>query len=404
MSALRFLAAIALLAACAPQREPWGRFEPEAGRIADAGRDATVHVFPSGKILVLAAGAKPKAGLGLHASEDGGDSYSRARSLDGGGEVEAHGEGRPVLRVGPGLEEYAVWSERDGKESKRLSLSRSVDYGRTFSKPATIAPAGAATFFDFAVAPSGRIALAWLSYSPVEGARAGTASIEAAISDDRGETWSAAKRIAIDVCPCCRPRLAVGPGGVWFVAWRGVEDENVRDVFVARASADLESTGAPVRASADGWKIDGCPHCGASLVVVGDRLWIAWATGAGGEMRTYAASSPVADLAFGDRSEVGAGLRDVNHPELAVSGDRVWVAFQARETEERASFAPMKAWVAPVGDDGPEPAIAAPRGQGSALYPALAPIGEDKLLVAWTDSAAGGTGIATARLRLTSRK
>ena len=400
MSALRFLAVLALLGACTPQRDPWGRFEPEAARIAE-GRDVTLHVSSSGKILLLAAGGEPKRGVVLRASENGGDSYGAAKTLDNGGEVEAHGEGRPLLRVGARQEEYAIWSERDGA-SKGLWLSRSVDYGHSYSAPIAVAPAGAAGFFDLAVAPSGRLALAWLSYAPVPGARPGTASIETAVSDDRGDTWSAATRVATDVCPCCRPRLAATPDGAWLLTWRGVADENVRDPYVARGGERLEKLESPVRVSADGWKIDGCPHCGASLAVVGDRVWIAWSTGASGEMRGYTASSPLEKLAFDERSPIGEGLRDVNHLELASAGGRLWVAFQARASDERASFAPTSAWIAPIGDDGPGAALAAPRGQGSALYPTLAPIGEDKLLVAWTDSAADGTGIATARMRLAS--
>lgn len=400
-AALALCAGLALGACSRTAGEPSALFEPAARPLAARGMDPSLHVASSGRILALAAEPRDDGthGLVLRSSEDGGDFFHELHRLDGGGDVESHGEGRPLLRVGPRHEHYVVWSERGAGGGKRLWLARSLDFLHSFAAATPIAAAGAATFFDLAVAPDGVLVLAWLGYEPVPGARPGTASIRIARSTDQGATWSEPTLAAKDVCPCCRPRLALTSAAA-FLVWRGVADADVRDVWLARSTDAFAGEASPVRVADDGWKIDGCPHSGASLAVDRERLWVAWATGASGTMRAFVASTPLDTLELGPARALGADLRDANHPELAITKKGVWVAFQARPTAEDGEMPVTRAWVARVDEARPPVAVASPVGAGSALYPAITGLEVDKLFVAWTDSLAAGTAILVARARI----
>src|SRR5690606_11613147 len=80
-------------------------------------------------------------------------------------------------------------------------------------------------------------------------------------------------------CPCCRTSLAVAGQDV-YVAWRDVNDDNIRNIVVAHSADGGKTWSAPRAVHEDAWQIDGCPHAGPSLAVTADgRLHVAWYTG-----------------------------------------------------------------------------------------------------------------------------
>jgi len=86
--------------------------------------------------------------------------------------------------------------------------------------------------------------------------------------------------IARGVCYCCKTALAAGPDGRVYAAWRHVFSGSHRDIAFTMSGDRTAGTFAePVRVSADGWQLDGCPENGPALAVdAGRRIHVVWPT------------------------------------------------------------------------------------------------------------------------------
>jgi hypothetical protein len=114
--------------------------------------------------------------------------------------------------------------------------------------------------------------------------------------------------------------MASAPDGTIYLAWRKVFAGNVRDIVVARSTDRGASWQEPVRAHADDWVFDGCPHAGPSLQVDSTgRVHIAWWTGKEGSAgvwyarsedgaRTFAAPVPLGVAQFSRPAHVQLAL------------------------------------------------------------------------------------------------
>src|SRR4029453_19488282 len=66
---------------------------------------------------------------------------------------------------------------------------------------------------------------------------------------------------------------------VWFVVWGTLSPGGVRNTAIARPAGAGRTFGAPVRVSADDWKIDACPDDGPAMAIDGGgAIYVAWPT------------------------------------------------------------------------------------------------------------------------------
>ena len=137
------------------------------------------------------------------------------------------------------------------------------------------------------------------------------------------------------ILPCCRPKVAPGMGGAVYVTWRKVFQGNIRDMVVSASKDAGETFAPPVRIAEDNWKINGCPESGATALVVGRRLYVAWMTEATPQQAgVKLAWSDDGAKSFAPPVLVSKGLLDANHPVLSASGDSDPVlVFQARDAD-----------------------------------------------------------------------
>jgi hypothetical protein len=124
--------------------------------------------------------------------------------------------------------------------------------------------------------------------------------------------------------------MASAPDGSLYLAWRRVFPGNVRDIVVAKSTDHGASWQEPVRAHADGWVFDGCPHAGPSLQVDdAGRVHIAWWTGKQGAAGVWYARSDDGGRTFG--TPVALGVAEFSRPahvQLALGGnDRLIAAW-----------------------------------------------------------------------------
>ncbi|MBI1795783.1 MAG: hypothetical protein HY076_02150 [Candidatus Eisenbacteria bacterium] len=106
------------------------------------------------------------------------------------------------------------------------------------------------------------------------------------------------------VCDCC-PTTAVTTTAGPIVAYRDRGPREIRDISVSRL--DHGAWTAPAAVHGDGWKIAGCPVNGPALSAVGDRVAIAWFTGALDTARVLVAFSSDGGAHFGAPVRVDAG-------------------------------------------------------------------------------------------------
>jgi len=182
------------------------------------------------------------------------------------------------------------------------------------------------------------------------------------------------------VCFCCKTGVAARGSDV-FVVWRHLFPGGVRDIAIARSGDGGRTFGAPVRVSADAWKIDACPDDGPSLgIEANGAIHVAWPTllqdGQAPHMAVFEAVSRDGGTTFTPRTRVDASDTGASHPRVAIAraGARGIVWDEAAPEGRRVMFRGVSS--------------AVPLAEGGATYPAIAAAG-DSFAVAWTSQVAG---------------
>ena len=376
-------------------------FESRPRIVAD-GRDPVLSVRASGAISLLKVN---KGDLWVQTSFDGGDTFEPGvRVNDIPGEVSSHAESSPQMQIRTRSEFYCLWQTRRGDdEGSALRFARSTNWGESFSKAIDIdTTSPSQSFFTMSVSPKGVIYAAWLDGRDRGKGRAGTSAVYLARSVNKGVSFEKPVRVALDVCPCCRPNIAFAGDRV-FVSWRGVLTGNIRDIFVA-ASADEGSTwSASTRVAEDNWVLNGCPHSGASMASIGNRLYIAWHNVREKQAGLSLAYSDDGAKTFSRRIAVSDGVLDSNHPFFSTVGDRLALVFQGRPAGKAQGWGPVSVYYREV-DAEARLSTLQNVGQlgGSASYPVLAFEAPERLYIAWTESKQDNRVVVMSRGRRTN--
>jgi len=244
-----------------------------------------------------------------------------------GGVILAHWQERPD------------WTPNPYETDIRTAVS--PDGGRTWSEPSRpyqLPTSGEHGFVATWSAGAG-VGLAWLdgrrqTYQPPadttqHGIHSGSMALYGA--QVVGSDGEAAGEVMIDsvTCECC-PTAAALTGRGPIVAYRdrelpehveptGIlyEQEVIRDVVVTRYEGGEWS--APRLVHRDGWVYSGCPNNGPAIAADGDRVVVAWMTGAGGKPAVYAAFSDDAGDRFGAPIRIDDG-QAVGQVTVALAG------------------------------------------------------------------------------------
>ena len=215
---------------------------------------------------------------------------------------------------------YVLWTARvesNGTKGTDLYLSVSQDQGKSFAPALKVNDdklPGAHGMHSLAVGNDGKIYVAWLDErnirTPQPSKHAGGHHMESnrelfiAYSTDRGKTFSANRKVAENVCPCCKTALAVSPDGTLYASWRQVLPGNFRHIAVASSTDGGATFTMPVIVSDDKWMLQGCPVSGPSLSTGADgTLKVVWyAAGEAGAPGLYFAETRDQGRTFSPRS------------------------------------------------------------------------------------------------------
>jgi hypothetical protein len=218
---------------------------------------------------------------------------------------------------------YVGWTARiEGEEhASDIYLSVSRDRGRSFEAPLRANDDGLPVghgMHSLAVGPEGRVYLAWLDernvarpleaskHGPKHQAMESNRELFFTFSAYGGRSLAPNKRLAREVCPCCKTSLATGPGGRVYAGWRQVLPGDYRHIGVASSSDGGQNFSEPVIVSDDRWSIPACPVSGPALSVAGDgSLRVVWYTaGERGAPGLYWSTSDASGQKFSERKQL----------------------------------------------------------------------------------------------------
>ena len=248
-----------------------------------------------------------------------------------------------------------------GKWKSELRVQRSTDGGATWSEPRLLHPPedGAHSLLSSATSSTGTAVFAWLAngdgsaaeghmdhmahmaqmgkdaaahmskehMAQMAGGHKGMGIRTASTRD--GLAFTPVQTVDSQTCQCCGTDLVAGRQGRVWLAYRDLEEGDVRDFRVLSAVSDPPVFSPGVKLSEDHWQIRGCPETGARLAEAPDgTLWAAWFTGAG-EAGVYVTFSKDGGASFAPRTFLTTPDRLGKHPEIGILPDgRVAVLYE----------------------------------------------------------------------------
>jgi hypothetical protein len=291
--------------------------------------------------------------VSVASSKDLGRTFSPSEPVNREPEkIDANGEARPKIAVGPKGEVYVTYTQRaEAHHTGNVRFSRRGSDGR-FSPPVTLNDAGPSTGHRFdvlSVSPQGRVHVFWFDDRDRERAALEKQAYEGwalygVTSADGGRTFSPNRKLKDHVCDCCRLSMALD-GETPVLFWRDLLADGIRDHVLARV--DTAQPIALTRATDDDWKIAGCPHHGPAIAV-GPRgaIHLAWFTGDGKRgAGTFYRRSLDGGRTFSEPVRMGGA--GAGRPQVAALGHTVWVAWKESASDGRGVVRAMRS-----GDDG----------------------------------------------------
>jgi hypothetical protein len=328
----------------------------------DAAEPAIAAASNGGVVVVwVEHGAGKTADVFLQKIDaEGEPSGEKTRVNRNAGEATAWRGDPPTVKVGADGAIYVGWTKRVKTETASgtdyyVSISR--DGGKTFQTTAKVnddtTPASHG-MHSLAIDKNGKIYAAWLdernikkpahvqnklspdfafvkaNYTPTPEPKQADDEAEPnsevffAVSSDGGKSFSPNKKLAHEVCPCCKTAVLAAPDGKIFVSWRQVVGDNFRHIAVASSADGGENFTAPTIVSDDRWQIAGCPVSGASLVSGKDNnVRLAWfSAGAAGATGIYQTYSTDGGKTFAPRALVSEGFSPIS-PQFVVGESNV---------------------------------------------------------------------------------
>ena len=386
------------------------RVSPEQTDAAEpavtAGQDGTVYV------VWVEHRAKQEADVWLAHLDAEGKSLGPAavRVNANAGEATAWRGDPPTAAVAPDGTVYVGWTARveGAAHASILYLSASRDGGRNFEPPVKVNDDQKPCehgMHSLAVAPDGHVSVAWLDERnvappPMSHHTGGeqrkhmesNREVFFASSVDGGRTFSPNRRIATNVCPCCKTSVATASDGRVYVSWRQVLAGDFRHIAVASSIDAGNSFSEPVIVSDDHWMIPGCPVSGAALAVEnGGAVRVLWySAGEAGAPGLYWSESLDGGRTFAPRRGF-AESSGSGSPVLLADGSNNFVTVW--EGSAQASTQPMTARLSADGDVTGSAALA-----DVGELPAAALAGE-QTFVAYISKSAGHSAIWLTRVR-----
>lgn len=295
--------------------------------------NSVTPVFAPDGILWIAARVKDR--LFVATSADRGRSFSPPTLVTPEPlMLDSSADSRQKIIVNRDGHVIVAFAVRDKKYNGRIFHARSIDGGKTFSKPQPItANEESQRFIAMAFDSNGDVFSAWVDKRNRPAAEArGEAYKGAALayswSNDGAAHFPEARLLHEPACECCRIDVAFAGPGRPVVLFRNIFEGSVRDHAIVTFT-DRNTPGPVRRVSLDNWVIDACPHHGPSLAVAPSGSYhAAWYTNGPARKGLFYAHSRDFGESFSEPVAIGRPDRAAGRPSLAASGRKIWIAWK----------------------------------------------------------------------------
>ncbi len=211
-----------------------------------------------------------------------------------------------------------------------------------------------------------------------EAARAGM-TLRWATIDGGGQVIESTELDSL-ICDCCQTDVTALGNGVAIV-YRDRSEEGIRDIGIIRLTEDGWSE--PAFVGKDDWQIAGCPVNGPAIDSRGDRLVVAWFTGANETRQVKLAFSDNGGTQFSEPVTVAGGMA-LGRVDVSWVADGLAVISWLDELDDGTAALKIRT-VAANGTLGEPQEIALTGSERSSGFPHMLRAGDD-LLFAWTET------------------
>lgn len=204
---------------------------------------------------------------------------------------------------------FAHWLQKNGSGTYayEIRVARSRDDGKTWSASSVLHDDGTATEHGFvSLTPDtrGGVAAVWLDGRKMKpGEESGEMTLRYARLTPEGARVADAE-LDTRTCECCQTGMALTSGGP-IIVYRDRTPSEIRDIFLVRWEGKRWSS--PRAVANDGWKTDGCPVNGPQIDARGNKVVVAWFTGAAEKARVKIAFSADGGRKFSSPIQVDQG-------------------------------------------------------------------------------------------------
>ncbi|MEK7859473.1 MAG: sialidase family protein [Elusimicrobiota bacterium] len=258
-------------------------------------------------------------------SGDGGQTWSAASRVDGGGAAPYRAQAGDVAVAAYGKGVLALWTAKGPGPygSGPLSAAASGDGGRTWKKAPSPSDDGTKfgrRFSDLAVDAAGGLHAVWLD-------RRDKAQLRYAAAPKLGGKWRAQTVIDPDTCECCW-NTVIADGKKIHALYRA---KGPRDMAVAT----LAGSSWKIAVAGDfNWQFNGCPHVGGGLAADKDgKLHTVVWTGKEGAVGVYH---------VGSGAPVRLGSKDARFADIAATrSGRLAAVWSANDEDGQTVYAAL---------------------------------------------------------------
>jgi hypothetical protein len=286
---------------------------------------------------------------------------------------------------------FAHWLQKSGSGtySYDVYVTSSRD-GKTWRKPRVLHTDGKQSehgFVSFVPLAKRGVGVVWLDGRNLAGHDHGGGEMMVRYAElDAALKVSNETMLDGRTCECCATALTRS-GSSLVAAWRDRSGDEIRDVAVSRRTNGRWST--PVVPHRDNWKINGCPVNGPQLDARGDRVALAWFSGAP-EPRVQVAFSNDAGATWSKPVLLDSGTA-IGRVDVLFTSDRDVLVTWLDEEKPKAKV--MARRVSVDGKAAAPFAIAETSSARSSGFPRIAAVGKN-VYAAWTDTAAKRVRVA----------
>jgi hypothetical protein len=391
------IALVVFAAACGADGER--RDEAKGGPAAAAGLRAldppaapgsgepNLTVGPDGRVYLswIEPAADSAHALRFAVLQDG--RWSEPRTIASGRDWFVNWADFPAMAVLPGNRMAAHWLQKSGKGAYAydVRVAISPDGGVTWTEgvvPHTDGTASEHGFVSMWPAGGDSVGMVWL-----DGRKYGASEDEHDLSNEMtlryttiGPDGRAAPDREVDgrVCDCCQTGMAMTSGGP-LVVYRDRTAEEIRDVYVTRWVNGAWTPGQPVHA--DNWHFESCPVNGPQADARGQRVAVAWFTGADSTPQVKVAFSTDGGATFGAPARVDGGNPEGRVDVQLLDDGAALVSWMERSGERAAQVRVRR--VAADGTMGEPRTLTESESARSTGFPRMVRAGE-QLVFAWT--------------------